>query len=316
MDQNNYEKILRNWGVDPRPEKLSAKLQGSPERTCFRIALAGSDGESWVLEEIEQNTYSRKKCIAATMENLEISGLACIHPYRRNSLGQFVTHCGGRLYMLRPHVAGEPLNRKKWLKEPGRSAAMADFLIQLRKATDKQPRNEEEKPFALREFIQQRMVRFAKHRADLFAGLAPVSHVMATSFFPVLNTLPTVLCHGDFHPLNVVWGDQTIESVIDWEFCGLKPEAYDAALLVGCIGFDNPDGLITEFTIGFIDRLRESGIFQADTWEAFFDLVIAIRFCWLSEWMRLHDESSRDLEMLYMNLLTTQKRYILDKWGF
>ena len=43
--------------------------------------------------------------------------------------------------------------------------------------------------------------------------------------------------HGDYHPLNVIWTKAGIAAVIDWEFSGLKPEMYDAAILVGCLAW-------------------------------------------------------------------------------
>jgi len=33
------------------------------------------------------------------------------------------------------------------------------------------------------------------------------------------------------------------EALIDWEFCGLRPEMYDAALVVGCLGMEDPRSL-------------------------------------------------------------------------
>ena len=114
----------------------------------------------------------------------------------------------------------------------------------------------------------------------------------------------------------MVWGSGELFSLIDWEFCGIKAEVYDAALLVGCIGFENPAALTGDFTLRLINRLRDSGIYKKASWDVFFDLLIASRYGWLSSWMRKNDERSRDLEMLYMNLLTARKKHILEQWGF
>ena len=85
--------------------------------------------------------------------------------------------------------------------------------------------------------------------------------------------------------------------------------------MVGAVGFKNPDALIESFTCRFVGRLRDEARLDSLAWEIFFDLVIAIRFNWLTEWIRTNNENARDMEMLYMNLLTAQKDYIRKKWG-
>jgi len=36
-------------------------------------------------------------------------------------------------------------------------------------------------------------------------------------------------CHGDYHPMNIIWSADDIKCVIDWEFSEYKSEIYDAA---------------------------------------------------------------------------------------
>ena len=163
--------------------------------------------------------------------------------------------------------------------------------------------------------MKQRTDAFSRHRPEISKGIASVYTSLEENLFPVLSSLPTAFCHGNFTPRDVTWGASLIKSVGGWDFCGIKPEAYDAALFVGYIGFDMPDMLISDFTTRFIHKLQEASLFTEETWGVFFDLLIASRYEWLSKWMRTNNEKNRDLEMLYMNLLNTQKSYILKKWN-
>ncbi len=61
------------------------------------------------------------------------------------------------------------------------------------------------------------------------------------SFFTGENSIS--FCHGDLHPLNVIWGEKSIRAVIDWEFSGIKPEIYDLANMLGCLGMEDPANL-------------------------------------------------------------------------
>jgi aminoglycoside phosphotransferase (APT) family kinase protein len=40
---------------------------------------------------------------------------------------------------------------------------------------------------------------------------------------------PVAFCHGDYHPMNIIWSADDIKCVIDWEFSEYKSEIYDAA---------------------------------------------------------------------------------------
>ena len=123
--------------------------------------------------------------------------------------------------------------------------------------------------------------------------------------FPIHDRLPIRFCHGDLHPINIIWGKASIRAVIDWEFCGIKPEIFDLANLLGCLGMEDPQSLTGPFVNRLIRRLRRPDIFSDQSWDALPDLMLAIRFAWLSEWMRKDDEPMIRLEADYMSLLVS-----------
>ncbi len=314
MNNSDYEIILRNWRIKSPVLNSSTHIQDSFDPSGQLTIFSDADGAQWELEIISENQYSRKLALAETMELLESNGCSLILPYQRNSLGQFITFYTGQLCMLRPCMSGIATPRNQWLTDDWRADAIAAFIINLRQASDKISVPEGGNPFSIIDFVKRKTEALNRHRPEMGESLSSVYSCLENDLFSVLYSLPTAFCHGDFKPENMVWENDSIQSVLNWEHCGLKPEAYDAALLVGCIGFKNPDALISDFTRRLILQLREASIYQDETWEVFFELTLATRYLWLSEWMRKHNKKNRDLEMLFMNLLTTQKKYILKKW--
>jgi homoserine kinase type II len=142
-----------------------------------------------------------------------------------------------------------------------------------------------------------------------------VAEHLRGGFFEKYEKLPTAFCHGDYHPLNIIWSENGIASVIDWEFCGQKIELYDVANMVSCLGMENPNTLKKQIVIDFISKLKESKVFENESWENFVDLVLAIRFAWLSEWLRFKDANMIQLEIDYMQLLLENRNFLKQLWG-
>jgi homoserine kinase type II len=133
--------------------------------------------------------------------------------------------------------------------------------------------------------------------------------------FPKGDALPRAFSHGDFHPLNVIWSATGIEALVDWEFCGFRPEMYDAALLVGCIGMEDPRSLSGELVKNLIGGLRAWAGYSEASWAAFFELVLAVRFAWLADWLRRDDREMIDLEAVYIVLLLDNREALLKAWS-
>ncbi|MCF8131369.1 MAG: aminoglycoside phosphotransferase family protein [Deltaproteobacteria bacterium] len=314
MNAFDFPEILNHWNLSFRHSAGNDEIQGSPERTVHRVVVYDNADCKWILEQIAEEQFTLKSRIAETLERLQKHNLSLVHPYLRNRSGKHITCHAGELWTLRPFIDGVHLNRKEYLADTWRANAMAEFLARMRNVSDGITGLNNGPVFSIMDYARERMAVYQKHRPALFQGLEPVFQSLEKSLAPVHDNIRTAFCHGDYHPVNIIWGEDCINSVIDWEFCGRKPETYDAALLLGCLGFDDPDALIGPLVLRFARLMRESGIYADASWESIFDLVIAIRFGWLSEWLRWTDRSARKLEVLYMNLLTTQKDYILDRW--
>jgi len=131
---------------------------------------------------------------------------------------------------------------------------------------------------------------------------------------PVYEKLPVAFCHGDYHPLNVIWSANDIKGVIDWEFCGFKSEIYDAANLIGCVGVENPQSLIGDLVKSFIADLKKANIISKKSWKYLLEFIVALRFAWLAEWLRREDAEMIRLELDYLRLLIDNKNILQKAW--
>jgi homoserine kinase type II len=165
------------------------------------------------------------------------------------------------------------------------------------------------------QFIREFMEKLHRHDPDIHSRVERVFLLLEESFFPVHDELPVAFCHGDYHPLNVIWSSQGIAAVIDWEFLGYKHELYDTANLIGCIGMELPKGLTGELVQTFLRRLFQEGFVSPEGAKQLFDLVLAQRFAWLSEWLHKSDREMADLECVYISLLAENRDILCRAWG-
>jgi len=311
MSCSNYATVLSSWGIVFSRDEASVNIEGSPERTAARSVIKDTDGQRWILEQIEEGNLARKCDIAQQLLDLRSSGLTGIHPWKKTSAGTFFHTAGNHHWMVRPFINGEPLDRKTYLNDSWRIDAMTDFLLELRKSS----RGLSGRIFSIKAYAEDRLNVWSGCYSKLAEKLQPSFKKLQQRFFPVYDRLPVAFCHGDYHPLNMIWGRESIQSVIDWEFCGTKPELYDVALLLGCIGFDDPDYLIHEPALHVIRNLRQAGFGSDESWEYLLDLTAVIRYGWMSEWIRRRDREARKMEAVYIDILVDQKEYIQSCWN-
>lgn len=324
MIDPDYKHLLRAWGIQFSELDASVLIEGSPERTAARAVVRDSSGNRWILEQITEDNLPRKREIAEQLVALSVAGLEKIHPWQKTRANSFFQTLEKSMpaaasgfqglekshWMLRPYVDGIQLDRETYLSELWRMDVMADFLIRLRAYTEEWSGF----VFSIADYAEHRMAVWRERYPQLTDKFERSFSKLKQNFFPLHDSLPTAFCHGDYHPLNMVWGEKSIRSVIDWEFCGIKPELYDAALLVGCIGFEDPDNLIKEPVIRLIKTLQEGGYGATESWDRFLDLAATIRFGWMSEWIRRKDHDALEMESIYIDILVDQQDYISNAW--
>jgi homoserine kinase type II len=152
------------------------------------------------------------------------------------------------------------------------------------------------------------------YNKDIIDEIENIKCFLEKDFMPAYEKLPVAFCHGDYHPLNIIWSADDIISVIDWEFSGYKSELYDAANLIGCVGVEDPQSLTGDLVKSFIAGLKKADIISNISWTYLVEFITALRFAWLSEWLRQKDTEMIRLELDYMRLLIVNKRSLQKAW--
>ena len=147
----------------------------------------------------------------------------------------------------------------------------------------------------LRQFTKRNMPELEADLNEILRKLAP--------FLEREKTLPGMFAHGDFHPGNILLKDNGIAAVIDWEFLGWKCAGYDLALMLGCLGMDDPDWLDGKAARTLQDNLFRQNYMPLEVWQDLPLLMAAIRLGWFGEWVDLQDHTMARQEIAYIRYL-------------
>jgi homoserine kinase type II len=312
---DRISEIVSLWNLEFLKSRPELEIAGSPERTSFRVVVQDGDSGLWVLEAVPPGSRAHKARISRALALLQARGLRALHPYLPGKNGEPFVHANGNLWQLRPYVPCVPLPRPSYVLDGWRGAACARFLAELREKGSDMPPSETGKAFSLSRFIREMSGTMQRRDPQIRRRLDSAFRFVEQEFVGREGALPVVFCHGDFHPLNIVWSEDGIRSVIDWEFLGNKPEAYDVANLIGCVGFEDPAALNRGFVMVLIEELKRARTVSGACWEALPEWVAAIRFAWLSDWLRRGDEEMVELEIAYINLLIENRNALQRTWN-
>jgi homoserine kinase type II len=300
LNMQGASAILKRWGIR-RFEILPHEfVPGSPERALARTVVEDSRGTRFVLEQLALEAFDGKTAIAARMDRLHCSGLS-VSPYLKGEDGYWIQRHSGFCWQLAPLIQGIVLDRDRYWKEGWRGDAVGHFLADLAVAG----RHWEPAGtlFSLPGYIEDLIQRIGRHDPQYLPGIEPIADWLRRRFYPVAEDVPPAFCHGDPHPVNTIWGKDRILAVIDWEFCGWKPLLYDAALVVGCVGAEAPEARHADFIAAFMDTLKKRHVYRKEQMALLPLFVPAVRFGWLSEWLRRKDVQMIEFELYYMRLL-------------
>jgi len=306
--------VLRHWNLEMKAERADVPLAGSPERSLFRTVIEDTGAKRFVLEQLDPSVLRRKREIASTVEILAARGLAGVHPCLRNRDGDFISKAAGGFWQVSPFIDGVELKRPEYTRDAWRGKALARFLIDMRGRSDGISGDNHGAPFSIAGFASELMGKLSRHDPAVARTVEPAFLFLKERFFPAHERLPVAFCHGDCHPINVIWGGDHIRAVIDWEFSGTKPEIYDAALAVGCIGMEDPEILAGPLVMAFLDELRAAGCFDASGFAVLPEFVLALRFAWLSDWLRKKDGEMVEMETDYIHLLLDGQEKLRRAW--
>jgi homoserine kinase type II len=315
---------LESFGLRTARRRHELSIPGSPERCVSRSVLEDTSGRLWLVERLAARQTSRREAVAAVLHALQdrfpAQGRALLPAFRRSSQGGYSAEIAGMRWQLSPYVLSDELPRPGYLDDATRGASLAGFMLALQNASRDLPSSLLDDL----ESAQRDLPELSAYAADLLAATrlrSPGTHAALERIFPRLDavlshcrSLPARLQHGDLHPLNVLWRGQEAVAVIDWEFLGVKPECHDLANLLGCLGFEHPDGLTGPLALRLTATLRNAAYIAPDSWELLPEYTALLRLAWLSEWLRKKEHDLVDMELEYVELLLDRAEGLRRAW--
>ncbi|MBI9104371.1 MAG: phosphotransferase [Spirochaetales bacterium] len=288
--------ILENWDLSLTSVDGGSFIQGSPERSLFRTGIFCGK-RRLILEQIESNRTIRREKTAERLKRMARNGLP-VSPFLPGNDGKAIQNVDGNFWMLTPFIEGRPLNRLTYWQDTWRGKAVGEFLNMLYSQESPDP---DEPAFDLPSFICDLVIKIQRSQPELYESLKPILARLQERFFPVYDQIPLVFSHGDAHPLNIIWGEFEIKAVIDWEFSGSKSLLYDSALIMGCVGSEDPEAFSGPFNTAFYKTVAP---LLYEPWGSLLpDFILALRFAWLNEWLRHEDGEMLAQETQYMEML-------------
>lgn len=304
--QRNEEFIKwlnQQWDIEFECVRSDVDIQGSPERTLSRTVIEDRDGSLFLIEKFASNKFQTRQNVAKAIEYLNDNGLKQALLYQKSSNGEFLPFFKDFCFQLSPFLDSTGIKRPDYLSSSKMGKSFALFLVHLSNASVNMGAKIFFKPFSIKRYIYKLFREMKRNDPDVHKKYLPFLVFLEKEFMEVHDRLPIAFCHGDLHPLNVIWDHDEIKAVIDWEFTGFKPDIYDAANLVGCAGIEDPEGLGMPMVMTFIETLKTKGSISQRGWDMFPEYVLALRFAWLSEWLRKKDREMLELEGRYLDIL-------------
>ena len=301
--------LLSHWGLQMLAIHPELSIAGSPERTLHREVLEDTARMLFVLEEVPLSRRGAREQQFRMQRQLLTGGVLGIVPWIPAGDGTPGVVHDGSFWQLRRWLPGETLDREHYGQDGWRGKAAAAFLQQMNCARPEPPPGR----FLLSEYITGLLPHIRQRIPALEQDIAPVLRELQP-FLETEKQLPAAFAHGDFHPGNILWGKETINGVIDWEFNGTKTAGYDAANLLGCLGMDTPENLTAPFAMEFIRSIRETAIIPADAWDFLPLHIAALRLAWLREWVARKDKAMICQELDFIWLIIDNAGMLRKRW--
>lgn len=280
----------------------------------------------FLIEKFPQPRFALREKVARILVYLNDQGLdqalcpekRLIQPQGPGSLKQdsgLLAFFHNHWFQVTRFLDSTDLQRPQWLSSAQMGEEMAGFLIHMHQAGQGIDQAMSFSPFSIKAYIYKLFGQMRSRHPHQYERYSPILSYLETGFMDAHDDLPLGFCHGDFHPLNVIWDNCRVKAVIDWEFAGIKPQCYDAANLVGCAGIEHPEGLAQPMVTRFLAQLKTENIIHEPCWKWFGEYVLALRFAWLSEWLRKEDEHMLDLELAFMQILVRHMDELKEIWA-
>ena len=305
--------LFKKFSLSFKRQRTDIVIPGSPERCIARFVAEDTDGLIWLVEKLQPVQATWRNTIGTMLTDLYRLGTPYIHTPAHTSDDNTVAFHEGAPYQLTPFIAGTELPRPAYCADAERGKAIGEFLNALQKNGAKISIPKRSTP-PLPEYIEDITSTVRKRKPAIHARVERIIPHLE-GFLAAYDSIPTGLAHGDCHPINIIWNGKKIAGVIDWEFTGDKIVLYDAANCIGCVGFEHPNWLINGLVPELIRTLYTGNQAFAANVAHLVPAVLALRFAWLSEWLRKQDTEMLEMELDYMDILANHQLEIEQHWA-
>jgi thiamine kinase-like enzyme len=267
-----------------------------PERTR-ELTVPGSQSRKYVIN--EEYLLKEEDCITA--ENLAAATLAGIktpHVIGRPHLE------AGRIYTLfHLHRQVEELSEEILEKAGMQAAAISKAALRGLAKRDSLSLLESGKDI-IRKHASERTLSVYENAIMHLEG----------KLFPFLKFFNYVPCHGDFHPGNLlIEGEEVLVS--DWETLCMGEELSDIAMMLGCIGINDPTDILKDKAKALLDGYGKKGRPTRLAFSLLPELVLASRLQWLHKWLVLNnDQEIIWMETELLSMLQENAEKLREKW--
>jgi len=288
--------IEKNWNIKPdKVEEFKGLNPYSDEEKC--IINDSYFLKSMPKEKLEQKEKEREVLNKLNQNNIPVQ--VCE--------GNKTVVDGDKIYQLFKFVKGNSgtINYEK---------NSAIFLAQELSKLSKLPRDAKKESVQdvleeLKDELEEKIPE--EYRNDL----SITYNYLNKNLFPYLKYFDYKISHGDLHPGNILWKDDKVASIIDWQLFGLREELYDLAFLLGCIGIEEPDNFDSKWVNELIENFVEHAKPSKLAFSLLPELMIATRLNWLHKWVIIQDDKEIiEMEITLINIIITAANDIREKW--
>jgi len=303
IDNLQILKVLEQFNIEFE-NTSSFEIYGAPSRSADRVVVTDKNNEKFIVEKHHFWNMDKKLKIAENISFLHSNGFEECSPYIDSVQGMPVIELENRCWMVQKFIHHDILQRPNYLDDGLKGANAALSLIRMCDVSNNIKMNDTDSGFSLWEHTAKTVENIMHIHPEILSKIPHVIDIVEHCFKDLIEQMPIAFCHGDYHPLNILWIGDNVEKVIDWEFSGYRPELTDVANIIGCAGFEKENGFSRDFVKKFLEVIENSHCFKRYDFKEIIVFVIGFRFSgWLNEWIKDKDGAMVQRETEYLNFL-------------
>lgn len=303
IKKEHISKVLGFYGINFKAMGAE-KVYGSPSRTNDRAVVIGSDNQKYIVEKHHFWNIEKKEKLAVNIDVLKNNGFEKCTPYLKSRSGKFATEFENRCWMVIPFVENEIMKRPGYLDNGKMGFSAANALLKIYDVSPVFEMNDVPGGFSMIVHTQSVISKIKSGYPGIFRDIKEVITIINDLFLSTILSSRIIFSHGDYHPMNILWKNDEVMSVIDWEFSGYRPALTDVANMIGCAGFEDITAFDRNFVNEFLKTVVKSGFFNDKELKELMTFVLGFRLSgWLNEWINDNDEEMINREIKYLNIL-------------